>query len=43
MDLRYPIYQEADITVQSRDVRKEQVAGDVLAAIAALANEGTIR
>ncbi len=32
MELRYPIYEKADITVQSRDVRKEQVAGDVLSA-----------
>ncbi|MDO1584080.1 shikimate kinase [Rhizobium oryzicola] len=40
MDLRYPIYEKADITVQSRDVRKEQVAGDVLSAILSAAKEG---
>ena len=33
MDKRYPIYALADITVQSRDERKEVIAGEVLAAI----------
>lgn len=37
MNARYPIYAEADLTVQSRDVRKELVADEVLAAIAAIA------
>lgn len=37
MNARYPIYAEADLTVQSRDVRKELVADEVLAAIAATA------
>ncbi len=32
---RYPIYAEADLTVLSRDVRKEAMVEDVLAAIAA--------
>jgi shikimate kinase len=40
MNQRYPIYAAADMTVQSRDVRKETMANDVLAAIAALAEEG---
>ena len=30
---RYPIYQEADITVISRDVPQDQVAGDVVTAL----------
>ncbi|MDH4441794.1 MAG: shikimate kinase [Rhizobium sp.] len=33
MDKRYPIYGLADITVQSRDERKEVIAGEVLTAI----------
>lgn len=33
MDARYPVYAQADIAVKSRDVRKEEVANDVLAAI----------
>ncbi|TPP07013.1 shikimate kinase [Rhizobium glycinendophyticum] len=33
MDKRYPIYALADITVQSRDERKEVIAGEVLAAV----------
>ncbi|MDF1633427.1 shikimate kinase [Mycoplana sp. MJR14] len=35
MNARYPIYAEADLTVQSRDVRKEIIADEVLAAVAA--------
>lgn len=38
MNARYPIYAEADLTVQSRDVRKEIVADEVLAAIVASAD-----
>jgi shikimate kinase len=34
MDLRYPVYAHADITVQSRDVRKDVILNDVLAALA---------
>lgn len=34
MDARYPIYAEADITVLSRDVRKEKMADEILAAVA---------
>lgn len=34
MNARYPIYAEADLTVQSHDVRKEVMANEVLAAIA---------
>lgn len=34
MDRRYPIYEEADITVESRDVRKEIIVNEVLQAIA---------
>ncbi|MDG3577454.1 shikimate kinase [Rhizobium sp. YJ-22] len=33
MTARYPIYAEADLTVQSRDVRKELVAREILDAI----------
>lgn len=33
MRARYPIYAEADITVQSRDARKEEIVDDVLAAL----------
>lgn len=39
MHQRYPIYAGADMTVESRDVRKEAMANEVLAAIAALAKE----
>ncbi|HUH50420.1 MAG TPA: shikimate kinase [Mycoplana sp.] len=35
MNARYPIYAEADLTVHSRDVKKEMVVEEVLAAIAA--------
>ncbi len=38
MNARYPIYAEADLTVQSRDVRKEIIADEVLAAVAASAD-----
>lgn len=33
MDKRYPIYALADITVQSRDVRKELIANEVLTSV----------
>lgn len=33
MEKRYPIYAEADITVNSRDVRKELIVEEVLAAV----------
>ena len=33
MNARYPIYQEADLTVISRDVNKETMAKEVLAAV----------
>lgn len=33
MENRYPIYAEADITVNSRDVRKDLIAEEVLAAV----------
>ncbi|MDQ1183609.1 shikimate kinase [Agrobacterium larrymoorei] len=36
MEKRYPIYCEADITIESRDVRKEIIATEVLEAIASL-------
>lgn len=39
MNVRYPIYAEADITVLSRDVRKERMANEVLAAVAGVAYE----
>ncbi len=35
MQLRYPVYAEADMTVQSRDVKKELIAEEVLAMIIA--------
>jgi shikimate kinase len=35
MARRYPVYAGADITVQSRDVPKEQIAGEVLDRLAA--------
>ena len=34
MERRYPIYELADIAVQSRDVRKEVVVGEVIEALA---------
>ncbi|MFP5077324.1 shikimate kinase [Rhizobium sp. YIM 134829] len=36
MEARYPIYAEADITVLSRDVKKERMVEEVLESIAAL-------
>lgn len=36
MEKRYPIYAEADVTIESRDVRKEIIATEVLTAIAGL-------
>jgi len=36
MNARYPIYAEADLTVVSRDVKKEVMVEEVLAAIAAM-------
>lgn len=36
MNQRYPIYAESDLTVESRDVRKEIVANEVLAAVVSL-------
>ena len=39
MNARYPIYAEADLTVQSRDVRKDVMVDDVLAALAAYSPE----
>jgi shikimate kinase len=36
MEKRYPVYAEADITVNSRDVRKELIAEEVLSAVANL-------
>lgn len=39
MIARYPIYADADLTVQSRDVRKETIVNEVLAAIAGVASE----
>lgn len=34
MNARYPIYAEADLTVISRDVRKEKMANEILAVVA---------
>lgn len=36
MEKRYPIYAEADITINSRDVRKEVIVEEVLSAVAGL-------
>ncbi|MGG2477196.1 shikimate kinase [Rhizobium sp. BR5] len=36
MEKRYPIYAEADVTIESRDVRKEIIATEVLTAIAGI-------
>jgi shikimate kinase len=36
MNARYPIYSEADMTVLSRDVRKEKMADEILAAVAGI-------
>ncbi len=36
MDARYPIYAEADLTVISRDVKKEVMVEEVLTALAAM-------
>ena len=35
MDVRYPIYAEADVTVVTRDVPQDQVAGDLIDALLA--------
>jgi len=35
IDERYPVYAEADVTVQTRDERKELIAGEVLQALEA--------
>ena len=39
MIARYPTYALADLAVKSRDVKKEMVAAEVIAAVASLANE----
>ncbi|EMS96146.1 shikimate kinase [Agrobacterium tumefaciens str. Cherry 2E-2-2] len=36
MEKRYPIYAEADLTIESRDVRREIIVTEVLAAIAGI-------
>jgi shikimate kinase len=36
---RYPIYADADVTVESRDVQHAQMVGDVIRAVAALNKE----
>lgn len=40
MDRRYPIYAKADLTVQSRDVRKEVIADEVLEAVIDYSDKG---
>lgn len=42
MNQRYPIYAEADLTVQSENVRKDVMVNEVLAAVANLASEGEL-
>lgn len=39
MNQRYPIYALADLAVKSRDVKKDVVAAEVIAAVASLAKE----
>jgi shikimate kinase len=39
MIARYPTYAEADLTVKSRDVKKDMVAAEVIAAVASLAEK----
>ena len=39
MIARYPTYALADLSVKSRDVKKDQVAAEVIAAVASLADE----
>ncbi|MBR0554223.1 shikimate kinase [Ciceribacter sp. L1K23] len=39
MNQRYPVYGLADITIQSRDVRKEVIVNEVLEAVAAFEKE----
>lgn len=40
MTQRYPIYAEADLTVQSQNVRKDVMVNEVLSAVASLSSEG---
>jgi shikimate kinase len=39
MHARYPVYAEADLTVQSRDVKKEVMVEEVLAALATISKK----
>ncbi len=39
---RYPIYAEADLTVQSENVRKDVMVNEVLSAVANLASDGEL-
>lgn len=39
MDLRYPVYQQADVTIRSRDEPKEVIAGEVVAGLARFLEE----
>lgn len=41
MEVRYPIYAQADIVVQSRDVGKETIVGEVLHAVAEVGDRPT--
>lgn len=40
MEQRYPVYAKADIEVQSRDIPKEEMAANVIAAVARWMEEG---
>ncbi|MBB3594337.1 shikimate kinase [Rhizobium sp. BK529] len=42
MNARYPVYAEADLTVLSRDVRKEIMADEVLQAVVAAQKESAV-
>jgi len=42
MNARYPVYAEADLTVLSRDVRKEIMADEVLRAVVEAQNESAV-
>jgi shikimate kinase len=42
MNARYPVYAQADVTVLSRDVRKELMADEVLKAVIEYQNESAV-
>ena len=40
MDVRYPVYAEADLTIESREVPHEVIVGEVIRALAEIASPG---